>query len=207
MNEYLNKSFSFDLREEFFEIEQNFFFSDDDSMFPYVSFGSDFSNPSICIMFRKNGVEYFLSEESGYFACRGRIFRINDISKYTWQLSKLDFIRVKKWMLESLDYCLDEYKELCLDAISKLDYEKGRRNAHFQIITDDNDTEIERIRFNFRDLYYDLMLNNNSMFRGIIDDPWSHLNKKEIKGLEKKLVLSIMNNSKTIKNKIKELEK
>lgn len=207
MNEYLNKNFSFDLREEFFEIEQNFYFSDDDSRVPYVSFGPEFNNPSICLMFKRNGVKYFLSEESGYFAWRSRKIRINDISTYTWQLSKIEFIRVKKWMLESLIYCSDEYKVLCLDAISKLDYEKGRRNAHFQIITDDNDTEIERIRFNFRDLYYDLMVEDDSMFRGIIDDPWSHLNKKEIKGLEKKLVLSIMNNSKTIKNKIKELEK
>ena len=45
------------------------------------------------------------------------------------------------------------------------------------------------------------------MFKGIIDDPFSHLNKKEVKGLEKKMILSIMNNSKTIKNKMREIEK
>ena len=207
MNEYINKDFSFDLREEFFEIEQNFFFSEDDSIVPYISFGFDFNNPSICIMFKRNGVKYFLSEESGYFACRDRMIRINDISTYTWQLSKLDFIRVKRWMLESLVYCSDEYKELCLDAISKLDYKKGRNDAHFQIIIDDKGTEIEKVRFNFRDLYYDLMIDDDSMFRGIIDDPFSHLNKRKVSGLEKKMILSIMNNSKTIRDKMKKTEK
>lgn len=207
MNGYISKNLTFDLREELFRAETDFFFDDDDSRVPCVSFDIVDNRKSVCMMFKRNGVRYFLSDEFGYSAYRNRIIKIDDISTYSWQLSKIEFIRVRKWMLESLVYCSNEYKELCLDVINKFDYEKGRQNAHFQVIFDDSRTEIEKIRFNYRYIYYDLMMDNDVMYRGNVDDPFSNLNKKEVKGLEKKLVLSIMNNSKTIKNKIREIEK
>ena len=49
------------------------------------------------------------------------------------------------------------------------------------------------------------MLDDNRMLRGNIDDPWAHLNKKEVKGLEKKLVLGIMSKSKTLNDKIRKI--
>ena len=36
------------------------------------------------------------------------------------------------------------------------------------------------------------MIDDDSMFRGIIDDPFSHLNKRKVRGLEKKMILSII---------------
>lgn len=212
MNEYTNKNFSFDLREEFFNAESDFFFNDDDSRVPYISFNGCYVNgvykQYVSIMFNKNGVRYFLDNEFGHTAYRDRMVKINDISTYTWQLSKREFIYAKKCILEMLVNCSDEYKKLCLDAMDELDYEKGRRNAYFQIIINKVDkSKIDRLRFNFRNLFYDLMLDDKSMFRGNIDDPFSHLNKKEVKGLEKRLVLSIMNHSMTIKDKIVKIEK
>jgi len=125
---------------------------------------------------------------------------------YTWQISKKEFIDAVKWMMELLDNCSDEYKKICLDSISQLDYKKGNANAHFRLIYDEEDKDkIARLRFNFRNLFYDLMLDDNRMLRGNIDDPWAHLNKKEVKGFEKKLVLGIMCKSKTLSSMIREI--
>ena len=101
----------------------------------HISFSDTFENGKtkqfVCIMFKRNGVKYFLSEQAGYTAHKNRMIIVNEISTYTSQLSKIEFLRVKKWMLESLVNCSDEYKQLCLNAINELDYEKGRRNAFF----------------------------------------------------------------------------
>lgn len=96
---------------------------------------------------------------------------------------------------------------MCLDAIAQLDYKTGNVNAHFRVIYDEEDKDkIARLRFNYRNIFYDLMLDDNRMLRGNIDDPWAHLNKKEVIGLEKKLVLGIMCSSKTLSSKFKKID-
>lgn len=95
---------------------------------------------------------------------------------------------------------------MCLDAIAQFDYKKGNANAHFRVIYDEEDKDkIARLRFNYRNLFYDLMLDDNRMLRGNIDDAWAHLNKKEVKVLEKKLVLGIMKKSRTLNDKIRKI--
>lgn len=212
MNEWFNDKISDSLKEEFFNAETDFFFKDKDSRVPYISFNNDLIDgvykQYVSIMFKKDGVRYFLDNEFGHTAYRDSKIVINECLFHTWQLSKREFIYAKKCILEMLVNCSDEYKKLCLDAIDELDYEKGRENAHFQIIIDKVDeNKVDRFRFNFRNLFYDLMLDDYSMLRGNIDDPWSHLNKKEVKGLEKRLVLRVMKRSKTLKDKISEIDK
>ena len=53
-------------------------------------------------------------------------------------------------------------------------------------------------------IYYEWILENNTLIRGDINDPFSHLHKKEIKGLEKKLVLRTMHKSSVLDKKIGE---
>ena len=212
MNEWINDKISDSLKEEFFNAKTDFFFKDGDSKVPYISFNDGFVNgiykQYVSIMFIKNGVSYFLDNEFGHTAYENSKIVINECLTHTWQLSKREFIYAKKCILEMLVNCSDEYKKLCLDAIDELDYEKGRANAYFQIIINKVDrSKVDRLRFNFRNLFYDLMLDDNSILRGNIDDPWSHLNKREVKGLEKRLVLGIMKHSKTLKDKLNEIEK
>lgn len=72
--------------------------------------------------------------------------------------------------------------------LNKLDFDKGRVNAYFEIIVNKEDrNKIELLRFNFRDLYYTLQKNNNVMFKGNVNDPWSHLNKKRGKEFRKEI--------------------
>lgn len=141
----------------------------------------------------------FLSNVYGHVAYRKRSIVVNDKMTYTWQTSKREFIYAVKWIMVLLDNCSDEYRKICLDAIAQLDYKKGNANAHFRVIYDEEDKDkIVSLRFNYRSLFYDLMLEDNRMLRGNIDDPRAHLNKKEVKSLEKKLVLGIMSKSKNL---------
>lgn len=188
------------LKQEIKDADIHFFFKDEDSIVPYLNIKNN------NLMFRKNGIDYFLDNDGGHIAYRKRSIIVNDKMTYTWQISKREFIDAVKWMMKLLDNCSDEYKKMCLDAISQLDYKKGNVNAHFRVVYDKEDKDkIARLRFNYKNLFYDLMLDDNRMLRGNIDDPWAHLNKKEVKGLEKKLVLGIMSKSKTLNDKIRKI--
>ena len=188
------------LKREIEDANIHFFFNEGDSFVPYLNIKNN------NLMFRKNGIDYFLSNADGHTAYRKRSIIVNDKMTYTWQISKREFIDAVKWMMKLLDNCSDEYRKMCLNAIAQLDYKKGNANARFRVIYDEEDKEkITRLRFNYRSLFYDLMLDDNRMLRGNIDDPWAHLNKKEVKGLEKKLVLGIMSKSKTLSSKIRKI--
>lgn len=189
------------LKQEIFDAETHFFFKVEDSIVPYLDVNQN------TLMFKKDGVKYFLNNENGHIAYRKRNIIVNDKMTYTWQISKREFIDAVKWLMVLLNNCSDEYRKMCLEVIDKLDYEKGNVNAHFQVIYDEDDMDkIDGLRFNYRSLFYDLMLDDNRMLRGNIDDPWAHLNKKEVKGIEKKLVLGIMSKSKTLSSKVGKID-
>ena len=194
-----------------------YFNQDEDSKIPALFIRDDYTQLSIY----KNGVSYSLNSKYGYTATafKSDIKHINDITTifmlcincisentgYTWQLSKKEFIYAKKIALELLKNCSDEYKRICLDVIDKLDYEEGYNNARFSINPYSHEKErILIIRFHYKCLFYDWNLENNTLTRANIDDPFANLNEKEIKGLEKKLILRTMHKSRALDKKIGE---
>ena len=189
----------------------------EDSKVPVLSVGKDYTELS----FKKNGVNYYLSNEYGHTAVAYysnkryinnisilltlSIKHINGYNAYTKQLSKDEFIQAKKHVLELLKNCSDEYKIICLDVINKLDYEEGYNNYRFSINPNLPESDkILRIRFQYNNFIYDWNLENNSLIKANIDDPFARSNKKEIKGLEKKLVLRTMHKSSVLDKKIGE---
>lgn len=75
------------LKQEIKDADIHFFFKDEDSIVPYLNIKNN------NLMFRKNGIDYFLDNDSGHIAYRKR-------SIYTWQISKREFIENVKWMME-----------------------------------------------------------------------------------------------------------
>lgn len=189
----------------------------EDSKIPALFISKDSTDLAFC----KNGISYFLSSKYGYTASAcildkkniKDLFTIlkldiicnNDIISHRWQISKKEFILVKKTVLELLKNCSDEYKIICLDVIDKLDYEEGYNNYRFSINPNLPESDkILRIRFQYNNLIYDWNLENNTLIKANIDDPFARSNKKEIKGLEKKLVLRTMHKSSVLDKKIGE---
>ena len=206
------------LKQEMKNAENAFLYNrGEDSKIPNL----DIRNEYIELSFYRNGICYYLSNKNGHiaYASKRNMYRINDIYilfilginringniGYTWQLSKKEFIQAKKTALELLKNCSDEYKRICLDVIDKLDYEEGYNNARFSINPYSHEKErILIIRFHYKCLFYDWNLENNTLIKGNINDPFSHLNNKEIKGLEKKLVLRTIHKSRALDKKIGE---
>lgn len=80
--------------EKFLEdVDIHFFFKDEDSIVPYLNIKNN------NLMFRKNGIDYFLSSVDGHIAYRKRSIIVNDKMTYTWQISKREFINAVKWMM------------------------------------------------------------------------------------------------------------
>lgn len=84
----MDDTLSDELRKEIFNAEISFFFRGEESKVPYLNV----NNKSI--MFRKNGIRYFLNNESGHVAYNNNNF---------WQLSRRQFLYAKKCILEMLD--------------------------------------------------------------------------------------------------------
>lgn len=189
----------------------------EDSKIPALFIEKDHTQLSFC----KDGISYSLNSKYGYTAsaCILDIKKIkdlaiilklhmicnNDIISHRWQISKKEFIQAKKHVLELLKNCSDEYKIICLDVIDKLDYEEGYNNYRFSINPNLPESDkILKIRFQYNNLIYDWDVDNNTLIKANIDDPFARSNEKEIKGLEKKLVLRTMHKSSALDKKIGE---
>ena len=106
-------------------------------------------------------------------------------------------------MVEEAD---DDLKEIYMGVLGELDYKVGHDNAMFYVVPDiENKCKVGTIRFNFRNIFYSLSCSSGVLVKGCIDD--YVCKHKEVKGLEKKLILGVMKYSDVVSSKIAEIER
>ena len=181
--------------------EIDFTITREDSKVPYLAVDWCTGKTGM-LAFRKDGINYFLDNEHGHVAYKNS----NGIAK-TWQLSRREYDYARFCLLEMLDNCDQELVPYYSKAISKLDYRTGKANAHFVVNASYTiPNEVSSIRFNLGNLFYTLNTDDGLVLKANINDPWACFNKKEVKGIEKRLVLEVIKRSKTVKEKIASIE-
>lgn len=180
------------------EAEINFFFGNEDSVLPHVSF--DVKTGKVRgIMFKSGSDKVFLNNESGHTAYR----TFENGESYTWQLSKREFKNAVNHVISLVSDCDSEVRDFYYDALSGLDYKEGKKNAHFDVIVWNG--KVKKLRFDWKNIYYTLNPTDGVVLKGNVDDPFSHLNKEEVHGLEKCLIKTILYTSPVIKRKLEDV--
>ena len=161
----MRKSFGHEIDDALIEAETSFFFGDEDSVLPHLSF--DVKTGNVCgIMFKNGRDKVFLNNESGHTAYR----TYDNGESYTWQLSKREYNSAIKHVISLVNDASEEVRDFYFDAISHLDYREGKINAHFDVIVWDG--IVKKLRFDWKNIYYTLDSSNGIILKGNVDDPF-----------------------------------
>lgn len=190
-----------EIRRKLKKVEQDFIFGDDDSILPTL-FLDERTGKVSSIAYKKGGKKYFFSDVYGYTAYR---WEKGKNRPRTWQTTFSEFEESCRLMRKMIDECPEDLREVYTSAIDELDYETGRDNAMFYVAPDITDSSrVGTIIFNFRNISYSLSCSNGILLKGCVDD--FLCKHKEVKGLEKKLVLGVIKYSDVVADKVSDIE-
>lgn len=191
----MRPSFGHKIDDALRDAEMSFFFEDEDSLLPHISF--DVKTGKVRgIMFKSGSDKVFLNNESGHTAYR----TYENGESYSWQLSRREFKRAVNHVINLVDDCDSEVRDFYFEALSGLDYCEGKKNAHFDVIVLNG--KVKNLRFDWKNIYYTLNPHDGVVLKGNVDDPFSHLNKEEVHGIEKCFVKTLLYTSPVIKRKL-----
>lgn len=193
----MRRSFGHSIDDALLDAEMSFFFGDEDSLLPHVSFDVK-TGKARGIMFKSGNDKVFLNNETGHTAYR----ILDNGDSYTWQLSRREFKCAVNHIINLVSDVDIEVRDFYYDVLNQLDYKEGKQNAHFSVVSLNG--KVSSLRFDWRNIYYTLDPKNDVVLKGNVDDPFSHLNKEEVHGIEKCLIKTILYTSPTIKRKLED---
>lgn len=190
------------VRRKLKKIERDFMCGDEDSKLPAL-FLNEMTGEVSSVAYKVGNKRYYFSDEYGYTAYR---WDNKKNRPKTWQTTSYEFEESCLLMRKMVEEADDDLKEIYMGVLGELDYKVGHDNAMFYVAPDiENKCKVGTIRFNFRNIFYSLSYSSGVLVKGCIDD--YVCKHKEVKGLEKKLILGVMKYSDVVSSKIAEIER